>query len=90
MEYRIEYLAEAEKELSKLPQKHIVQILQKIDVLQYFGTTTGVKKLKGNQEFPLYRIRTGDYRVIFSVEKDRVVIVIIRIVHRKDVYKNFK
>ena len=88
MEYKIEYLKEAEKELSQLPKKHIVQILHKIDTLQYFGTTVGVKKLKGAKDVAFYRIRSGDYRIIFTVEEKRIVILIVRIAHRRDVYRN--
>tara|TARA_B100000745_G_scaffold299804_1_gene251587 strand:+ start:2207 stop:2476 length:270 start_codon:yes stop_codon:yes gene_type:complete len=88
MEYRIEYLAEAEQELAKLPKKHIVQILRKIDTLSYFTAATGVKQLKGNNEVPLYRLRSGDYRIIFTAEEERVVVLIVHIAHRKDVYKN--
>lgn len=87
MEYKIEYLSEAKKELSVLPKKHIVQVLQKIETLRYFGTTTGVKKLRGSNTSELYRIRSGDYRVIFTIEGKRVVVVIIRIAHRKAVYR---
>ncbi len=88
MEYKIEYLAEAEKELALLPKKHIVQVMRKIETLRYFGTTTGVKKLRGSHGSDVYRIRSGDYRVIFTIENDRVVVVIVRIAHRKDVYRN--
>ncbi len=87
MEYKIEYLAEAEKELASLPKKHIEQVLRKIDTLTHFGITTGVKKLKGEWGTPLYRLRSGDYRIIFTVEEERVVILIVRIAHRKDVYR---
>jgi mRNA interferase RelE/StbE len=87
MEYNIEYLSEAEKELSKLPKKHIQQILYKIDTLHHFKTITGVKKLKGNPKHELYRIRSGDYRIIFTSEEEKVIILIVCIAHRKDVYR---
>ncbi|MFT5037216.1 MAG: mRNA interferase RelE/StbE [Candidatus Azotimanducaceae bacterium] len=87
MEYKIEYLDKAEKELEKLPKRYITQILLKIDSLQYFQTATGIKKLRGSSDFSLYRVRSGDYRIIFTVEEDKIVIVIIRIAHRKEVYK---
>ena len=90
MVYNIEYLEEAEQELKKLPKKHIEQVLKKIDLLESFETATGVKKLQGTREYPLYRIRSGDYRIIFTVEADRVVVLIVRIGHRKDIYKKLK
>ena len=85
MEYKIEYLAEVEKELSKFPKKHVGQILRKIDTLHYYQTVVGIKQLKGSPEFFLYRIRSGDYRIIFTVEENRVVIV--RIAHRREAYR---
>jgi len=87
MEYKIEYLAEAHKELEKLPKKHIVQILKKIDTLEHFGSVTGVKKLQGSDQPALYRIRSGNYRIIFTIESDKVVILIVKIAHRKEVYR---
>jgi prevent-host-death family protein len=42
-------------------------------------------KMKGNNSF--HKIRTGDYRIVFEIHDDRVVILIVKIGHRKDVYK---
>jgi mRNA interferase RelE/StbE len=46
----------------------------------------GVKKLKGNNE-DLYRIRSGDYRVVYSIEDEIRVVDIRKIGHRKDIYR---
>lgn len=87
MAFRIAYLAEAEAELAKLPKKHAQQILRKIDTLYDWPHCAGVKQLRGSVTVPLYRLRSGDYRVVFRVESDRLVILIVRIAHRKEVYR---
>ncbi|MFH2025393.1 MAG: type II toxin-antitoxin system RelE/ParE family toxin [bacterium] len=85
--YSVEFLKEAVEELSNIDpiwQKHI---LNKIKILsadpKYLANN--IKKLKGKyQEY--YRLRVGDYRVIYSQENDRLIILIIRIGHRKEIY----
>jgi mRNA interferase RelE/StbE len=45
----------------------------------------GVKKLAGAED--LYRIRVGDYRVVFQIQDDRLMVLVVRIGHRKDAYR---
>ena len=45
----------------------------------------GVKKLSGADD--LYRIRVGDYRVVYQIRDDRLIVLVVRIGHRKDVYR---
>jgi len=87
MIYSIEYLAEARAELEKLPSKYARQILRKVDTLENFPNCTGIKRLQGSTDVPLYRLRSGVYRVVFKVEINRVVIVVVRVGHRKAVYR---
>jgi len=85
--YSVEFLKEAVEELSNIDpiwQKHI---LNKIKILSADpkNLANNIKKLKGKyQEY--YRLRVGDYRVIYSQENDRLIILIIRIGHRKEIY----
>ena len=74
------------KELSKLPKVTIKKAEKAIDSLANNPRPIGVKKLKGTEE-SLYRIRIGDYRIIYSIEEEIKIIDIIRIGHRKDIYK---
>ena len=82
--FTIEYAKSAEKELERLPKKAIERIRESIDNLSKEPHPPGSKKLKG--EDGTYRIRVGDYRVIYEVYEEEIVILVIRIRHRKDAY----
>ena len=86
MAYTVEFLKTAERQLAALPQESQRQIARKIDALRKDPRPSGVKLLRGDERF--YRLRVGDYRVIYSIEGKRLVILVIRIGHRKDMYKS--
>ena len=81
MTYEIEFKANADKDLEKLPPSDVKQILSKIVLLQN-NLQGNVKKL--TDYFPRYRLRVGMYRVLFNIEGNKIVIY--RIVNRKDAY----
>jgi mRNA interferase RelE/StbE len=87
--YRIELTPAVEKTLSKLAKKNR-PLLNKVDqsllALVENPTPTGCKQLVG-QVPNLYRLRIGDYRIIYKVENDVLVILVVHIGHRKDVYR---
>lgn len=80
--YQIEYGGTALNDLDELSSKQRAQILRKIDRLQQ-GLHGDIKRLR-DADFA-YRLRMGDYRVLFDVEDN--VIVIRRIGHRKNIYE---
>jgi len=83
--YQITFKKKAAKEMLKLPSSMLPKIVNSIDNLSENPRPEGSKKLRGNDE-DLWRIRTGNYRVIYSI-KDSIRIVNIRKVgHRKDIY----
>jgi mRNA interferase RelE/StbE len=74
----------ATKELESLPDKTVARIAEKIDGLARQPRPTGSKKLRGADD--LWRVRVGDYRIIYAVD-DAASVVEIRIIrHRKDAY----
>ena len=79
--YQIEYGASALDDLDNLPARERAQILRKIGRLEY-GLHGNIKHLHDAEA--AYRLRMGDYRILFDVENG--VIVIRRIGNRKDVY----
>ncbi|RJP23416.1 MAG: type II toxin-antitoxin system RelE/ParE family toxin [Candidatus Omnitrophota bacterium] len=81
-EYRIVYLPHAEKEFLALPKDVQKRVDQKILTLQKNPRPSGIIELKG-----FYRLRIGDYRVIYEVRDDRLLIIIIQIGHRREIYK---
>ena len=85
MAYRIEVKPQAEKALARIPNPHRRRIAKAIDALARAPRPTGCVKLTGADD--AYRIRVGDYRVVYQIV-DRVLIVyIVRVAHRKDVYR---
>ena len=84
--YTVRFKKSAEKELEKLPTQIIKRISKAIDSLAVNPRPAGSKKLEGQKE-SLWRIRIGDYRVIYLVEDVIRIVEIRRIGHRKDVYE---
>ena len=84
--YSIVFTVSAQKELLKLKKADILKILQKIESLAENPKPTNSIKIKG--KLSLWRIRSGNYRIIYSLIEDELIIEVIRIRHRKDVYRN--
>jgi len=82
--YSIEIIPKAEKEFMKLPEPARVRIRKQILSLEDNPRPFGYKKLK---ETEYYRIRSGDYRVVYSIDDKGKVVRIFSIAHRKDVYR---
>ena len=83
--YRISWKRSAQKELRKLPQQEIQRILRAVEALVGDPYPSGVRKLVGSEQS--YRIRIGDYRVVYSIAAAKLIIEIVRVRHRKDVYE---
>lgn len=87
--YEIGIVAAAAKELDALPRKKDRQaVTQRILALSEEPRPPGCVKLSGKE--PLYRVRQGPYRIVYRIEDDRLVVVVIRIADRKEVYKKGK
>ena len=74
----------AAKELEKLPVEQRRRIGKKIRSLADEPRPYGCEKLSGDD---LYRIRQGDYRVVYSIEDKVLVVLVVRVGHRRDVYR---
>ena len=83
MDHSIKIEPSARKYLSSLDVGIRRRIMQAIDKLSTDPRPSGCKKLK---ECEAYRIRIGDYRVIYEVHDDVLVVLVIRVAHRSDVY----
>ena len=84
--YNILYKKSVEKDLRKLPKSIIVAIVKKIQLLAKNPQPNNSVKLQGSNN--LYRIRHTDYRIIYSINNDKLVILVIKIAHRKEVYRD--
>ena len=85
MPYKLIVLPRAEKELKKLPKKEFLQIDEIILQLAYNPRPVGCKKLQGILD--TYGVRVGDYRILYHIEDDHLVVEVIRIANRRDAYK---
>jgi mRNA interferase RelE/StbE len=83
--YKVEWKNSAYKELQKLPRPTIARVVAAVSELSEEPFPHGVKKLVGSEYS--YRIRVGDYRVVYEVFRYKLIIEIVRIRHRKDVYQ---
>ncbi len=85
MSYRIEVKRSAAKALQKTPKADQKRIADKIDSLAQNPSNPDTTKMKGNN--PFHKIRVGDYRIIYEIQEEVLIILIVKIGHRKDVYK---
>jgi len=83
--YKIEWKRSALKDLDKVPKDTVTRLIKAIGELAANPFPMGGRKLIGTDRY--YRIRVGDLRVIYSVYTERLIIEIVRIGHRKDIYR---
>ncbi len=86
MAYAIKFKPTAARQLAKLPKTIQVKIASKIDSLAIAPYPQGTVKLKGGDD--LYRLRVGNYRIIYQTKKDQFLILVVKIGHRKEVYRS--
>ena len=84
--FKIEWKQSAIKELKKLNKSAIQNIIEAVEKLSSNPHPTGSRKLRAAEY--TYRLRIGQYRVIYSIHSEILVIEIIRVGHRKNIYKN--
>lgn len=86
MAYRIEYTAAAARILRSLDRALQRRVLSKIETLQENPRPSAAVKLTGHDA---YRIRIGDYRVIYAIADERLVVLVVEIGHRREVYRGW-
>ena len=82
--YELKIKKEAEKELRSLPKVDLKRVIQKIRSLGDNPRPQGAEKLKGEEG---YRIRQGDWRVVYLIDDATKIVRVIRIGHRREVYR---
>jgi mRNA interferase RelE/StbE len=85
LKYRIEFKRSAAKVLKKLPKQDRKRIRDKIDSFAYNLPAPATTKMKGDN--PFHRVRVGDYRIIYEIYEDTLVILVLKIGHRREIYK---
>ena len=85
MAFRIEWKKSTRKDLRKLPSSAADRIIEAVENLAENPFPHGVEKLSGSEH--AYRIRLGDYRIVYEVVTQSKLVEIQRVRHRKDVYR---
>jgi mRNA interferase RelE/StbE len=83
--YRVALASSAEKELHRLPKKVISRIIPRLEQLASAPRPPGCKKLKGGENE--WRIRVGDYRIVYVIDDAGRTVDVTRIAHRREVYE---
>ena len=86
-EYNIFFKKSAVRELDKIPKKDLKRILNRIDSLSKEPRPKGVEKLAGDNR---YRIRQGNYRIVYSIQDNERIVWIVKVGHRCDVYEKLR
>ena len=85
MRYSVEFRPAVLKSMKRLPKKELHRIKNRIQELAVNLPDPTTTKMKGNNSF--HKIRSGDYRIVYEIYNDRLVILVVKIGHRKDVYE---
>ncbi len=82
--YRIIVKKSVSKDLKKIPKKGVQRILEVIQTLAENPRPPQSKKLSGQER---YRLRQGNYRILYSIEDEKLVICVVKVGNRRDVYR---
>lgn len=83
--YTVEFTRRAEKDFRALPPEIRRRLAPKIDALAIDPRPHGVKILAGSED--IFRLRVGDYRILYRLLDDRLVVVLVKIGHRREIYR---
>lgn len=84
MVYTVEFTKAAAKELKKLERPIQILLVEALEALADNPRPDGVKKLSGSDD--LWRIRVGDYRSIYTIQDEIVLVTVVRVRHRREAY----
>ena len=85
MTYQIEISSAAQRQVKKLPRDIQADIILAIEALASDPRPDGVKKLKGEEK--AYRIRVKDYRILYDIQDDLLLVIVVAVGHRREVYR---
>ena len=85
MIYRIELTPAARRDMAGLPENVLVRVDARILALAENPYPRGAVKIRGEKN--IFRVRVGDYRIMYQVEHNRLIVLVIRIAHRREIYR---
>lgn len=84
--FQVEWATDVKKDLQALDKNNQKRILAAVELLRVNPRPAKMKKLVSPD--PKYRVRVGDYRIIYQIEDSKLIILVLRIGHRRDIYRN--
>ncbi len=88
MAYRIEFAPKAARQFRAFDRGLQRRLARRIDALAANPRPQGVKKLAGEED--LYRLRVGDYRILFQIRERRVTVLVVGVGHRSEIYRELR
>lgn len=82
--YNIVFRQSVAKDLRSIPKQDVLRILRRIEGLADEPRPVGVEKLSGDEK---YRIRQGNYRILYAIDDDVITVTIVKVGHRRHVYR---
>jgi mRNA interferase RelE/StbE len=82
--YSVFFRESVYKDLRAIPKRELVRVLQRISALAEEPRPAGCEKLTGDER---YRVRQGDYRIVYSIQDDRLEVWVVKVGPRSDVYR---
>jgi len=83
-DYKVYFKESVEKDFSAVPKKDLQKIIRRIEKLSKDPRPHGHEKLTGQER---YRIRQGRYRIVYSIQDEELTVWVVKVGHRKDVYR---
>ena len=87
MTYTVQVSSSAAKSLAKIDKKTRLRIVGAIELLAVDPRPPGVKLLRGGEQ-GRWRARVGDYRIVYTIDDDRLIVLVLRVAHRREVYEH--
>ncbi len=86
MAYTVEFRPSVWKNVKNIPKKDLVKIKSKIEEISSDLPDPATTRMSGNSDF--HKVRCGNYRIVYEIHEDSLVILVVKVGHRKDVYRN--
>jgi mRNA interferase RelE/StbE len=86
MAYTVEFRPSVWKNVKNIPKKDLVKIKSKIEEIHSDLPDPATTRMSGNSDF--HKVRCGNYRIVYEIHEDSLVILVVKVGHRKDVYRN--
>lgn len=82
--YRLAFKSSVARDLRSIPNADVARLLARIQALAENPRPPGCEKLSGQ---PRYRIRQGVYRIVYEIQDEQLVVLVVKVGHRRDVYR---